>query len=254
MNKTDHWGGCTPFINDTRCPVGPYQRSTPGEFGVEKMTVYEPCNYVSNVAYYRSATRICDYPDWTIDEDHIKGLKRGFTTLAMGSAMWHGSHTYVGYSFDNNMIAVISYLAHQASVSHLPSNSSVLHQLSLTPRSMDGVEVSENLVRMFSEKEVPQWAEIMDDADLPHVYFITFAALIATGFSLMFPWFITKFIISKLAAALIPDETSAKFIDDHYMPELGEAVSGITVSHEDAKELGMRFIGMIIKIGWAFTW
>jgi hypothetical protein len=39
-------------------------------------------------------------------------LKRSFATLAMGSAMWHGSHTYAGYSFDNNMIAVISYLAH----------------------------------------------------------------------------------------------------------------------------------------------
>merc|ERR1712166_1308906 len=86
MNRTDHWGGCTPYINDTRCPVGPYQRNVSHPFGVEKMTVYEPCNYVSNVAYYRSAIR-------------------------------HGSHTYVGYSFDNNMIAVISYLAHQAAVS-----------------------------------------------------------------------------------------------------------------------------------------
>jgi len=91
------------------------------------MTIYEPCNYVSNVAYYRSATRICDYPDWSIGDNQINGLKRSFATLAMGSAMWHGSHTYVGYSFDNNMIAVISYLAHQAAVSSLPSNSSVLH-------------------------------------------------------------------------------------------------------------------------------
>jgi len=83
MGKTDHWGGCTPYIDDTRCPVGPYQRSTPHEFGVEKMTVYEPCNYVSNVAYYRSATRICDYQDWTIDTKQVNALKRGFSTLAM---------------------------------------------------------------------------------------------------------------------------------------------------------------------------
>lgn len=68
MNRTDHWGECTPYINDTRCPVGPYQRNQSSTFGVEKMTVYEPCNYVSNVAYYRSATRICDYPDWSIDD------------------------------------------------------------------------------------------------------------------------------------------------------------------------------------------
>jgi len=254
MNRTDHWGECTPYVNDTRCPVGPYQRNASAPFGAEKMTVYEPCNYVSNVAYYRSATRVCAYPDWSIDDAQINGLKRGFTTLAMGSAMWHGSHTYVGYSFDNNMIAVISYLAHQAAVSHLPGNSSVLKQLSLTPRSMDGVEVSEDLVKMFSEKEVPQWAELLDNADLPHVYYITFAALIATGFSLMFPWFITQFLVSKLCGILIPDETSAKFVDEHFLPELGAAVANIKVSHEDAKELGMRFIGMLIKIGWAFTW
>lgn len=167
--------------------------------------------------------------------------------------MWHGSHTYVGYSFDNNMIAVISYLAHQASVSHLPGNSSILKQLSLTPRSKDGVEVSEDLVKMFSEKEVPQWAELLDDADLPHVYFITFAALIATGFSLVLPWFITQFVISKLCSVLVPAD-SAAFIDNHYLPELNAAVSKITVSHDDAKELVMRFVGMLIKIGWAFTW
>ena len=118
---------------------------------------------------------------------------------------------------------------------------------------MDGVEVSEDLVKMFSEKEVPQWAQLLDEADLPHVYFITFAALVATTFSLIFPWFITEFLISKLSSALIPAD-SAKFIDDHFLPELGVAVSGITVAHDDAKELGMRFIGMIIKIAWAFVW
>jgi hypothetical protein len=91
------------------------------------MVIYEPCNYVSNVAYYRSATRICDYPDWSVPDDQINAQKRGFATLAMGSSMWHASHTYVGYSFDNNMIAVISYLAHQSSIQSLPSKSSILH-------------------------------------------------------------------------------------------------------------------------------
>ena len=171
----------------------------------------------------------------------------------MGSAMWHGSHTYVGYSFDNNMIAVISYLAHQASVKSLPLDSSILKQLSMTPRTKDGVEVSEDLVKMFSEKSVPEWAEILDTADLPHVYFVTFAALISTCFSLIFPWFITEMAISLLAKALIPAENAA-FVIDHYLPELGIAVSNIKVAHDDARDLGYRFIGMLIKIGWAFVW
>jgi len=118
---------------------------------------------------------------------------------------------------------------------------------------MDGVEVSEDLVRMFSEKEVPAWAEFLDNADLPHVYFITFAAMIATGMSLVFPWIVTRFIISNLCSVLVPADAAA-FIDDHYLPELQGAVANIKVAHEDAKELGMKAIGMLVKIGWAFTW
>lgn len=118
------------------------------------MIMYEPCNYVSNVAYYHSATRICDYPDWSIDKAHQIGMKRSFATLAMGSAMWHGSHTYVGYSFDNNMIAVISYLAHQASVVGLPTNSSIILELSETKRSKDSLQIAEDLVNMFNDKPV----------------------------------------------------------------------------------------------------
>lgn len=69
MNQTDHWGGCTPETPNTRCPVGDYKDRKIGLFGEEQMVIYEDCNYVSNVAYYRSATRICDYPDWAVDSE-----------------------------------------------------------------------------------------------------------------------------------------------------------------------------------------
>ena len=123
----------------------------------------------------------------------------------------------------------------------------------MKPRSKDGVAVAEELVNMFSEKEVPEWAEILDDADLPHVYFITFAALIATGFSLVLPWTLTYYAIKFLAGVLIPKEDAA-FVVDHYLPELHDAVKNITVSHANQKSLVFRFIGMLIKIGYAFMW
>ena len=71
----------------------------------------------------------------------------------MGSAFWHGSHTYSGYSFDNNMIGVIAYIAHQASVSHFPQ-STILSELSETPRKRTGIEIAEDLVKMTYEKKV----------------------------------------------------------------------------------------------------
>ena len=62
-----------------------YQQNKSGAmFGKQNMVIYEPCNYVSNVAYYHGATRICDYPGFYIGEDYIKAMKRAFTTHAMG--------------------------------------------------------------------------------------------------------------------------------------------------------------------------
>lgn len=177
----------------------------------------------------------------------------------MGSAFWHGSHTYVGYSFDNNMIAVIAYLAHQISVNSLPGNSSVLKQLSSTPRTKNGIDVSEELVKMFSEKPVPEWAEILDTADLPHVFFITFAALLSTVGGLLLPWFVNYFIIDKLAYAIIPtlpgaSTADADFVVKEYLPELQTAIANVKLTHEDSKHIAYRFIGMIMKILYAFLW
>lgn len=106
---------------------------------------------------------------------------------------------------------------------------------------------------MFSEKPVPQWAKELDTADLPHDYFITFAAMIATGVSLVLPWFATNFLIDKVAHAIIPKE-SADFISNDYLPELKKAVANVEISHDDKRELAFRALGMIIKILWAFCW
>jgi hypothetical protein len=112
FNHTDWWGECTAEEPNPRCVAGDYLENVSGNFGKEQMLIYEPCNYASNIAFYRATTRICDYPDWSVDEENIVSIKRSFSALAVGSAMWHGSHTYVGYSFDNNLMAVIGYLAH----------------------------------------------------------------------------------------------------------------------------------------------
>jgi hypothetical protein len=145
MHRSDHWGSCRPDSPDTRCKVGYYLEylwdKAGGWFGKEKMEIYEPCNYASNVGYFHASTRICDYPDFSIEPDNQNALKQAFTTLTMGSAFWHGSQTYVGSSFDNNVIAVIAFLAHQASVSYLP-HSPILTELSRTPRNSTGIQVA----------------------------------------------------------------------------------------------------------------
>jgi hypothetical protein len=58
QGKKDEWGNCMPGPNhDNRCPVK-YLENDESMFGDVK--IYEPCNYASNVAYYRAAVRICE--------------------------------------------------------------------------------------------------------------------------------------------------------------------------------------------------
>lgn len=129
----------------------------------------------------------------------------------------------------------------------------MLNEISLTPRNKTGVQVSEDLVTMFYEKPVFQWAEVLDTADLPHVYYRTFAALISTAMALILNEFaIVTFIISFLVHILIP-KVDAEFITDHYLPELGKQFPR-TVSSDDRKALAYNMGGMLIKIGYAFMW
>ena len=133
MNRTDHWGKCIPGDLNDRCPVGPYIDNKSKMFG--DVLIYEPCNYASNVAYYKAATRICDNENWSIEEEKVNAIKRGFLALGVGSSFWHASHTYVGYSFDNNMIAIIAAMYHDAAISPLKNNATIFKQFKSISRA-----------------------------------------------------------------------------------------------------------------------
>ena len=165
----------------------------------------EPCNYVSNVAYYHSATRICQYPEWFSGEESALALKRSYASLALGSAFWHGSYTAVGNSFDNQMISIIAYISHQISVSNLDSNSTVLKEISLTKRNKTGIEVSTDMVQMFIDKPVPYWdkmLEVIERPDYEGNYIKTFGCLVSTAMAFLLPKSLSTVVIHKLAYAL----------------------------------------------------
>lgn len=90
------------------------------------MLVYEPCNHASNLAYLHAATKICDYPNWSIDTTTQRSMKRLLATLSAQSAFFHGSLTVVGDDYDLQAISLISFLGHHMQTADLPGNSTVL--------------------------------------------------------------------------------------------------------------------------------
>ncbi len=45
--------------------------------------------------------------------DSVRALVESFSHLSFGSAFWHGSHTRLGNTFDNDLIGVLSFIAYQ---------------------------------------------------------------------------------------------------------------------------------------------
>ena len=47
------------------------------------MAIWEPCNYVSNLAYDRLVVEICNQKDWTLGEVDVKRIAEAFA-IGMG--------------------------------------------------------------------------------------------------------------------------------------------------------------------------
>ena len=48
-------------------------------FSYHNISIYEPCNYASNLAYYHVVTSICAYQDWSISDQYRLAMAQAFT-------------------------------------------------------------------------------------------------------------------------------------------------------------------------------
>ena len=151
------------------------------------------------------------------------------------------------------MISFIAYLAHQNTVSNLPSNSTVLKELSLTPRNRSSSQISADIVSMFYDKSVPAWARVLDTSDFPHDYFIVFGAFLSTVLALILPWSLCQFVMTELATHLVKKE-EADFLINHYLPELHDGIKDLQVPLAHRLTILRQTIGTLAKVFYAFLY
>lgn len=103
------------------------------EFG--NISIWEPCNYVSNLAYYRTTTEICARKQWHLPSASVKAITKAFASLATGSSFMHGSETIVGGSSDVRVNDLFGWIIYQSMVEKLTmGNQSIIHDLAYKPR------------------------------------------------------------------------------------------------------------------------
>eukprot|EP00095_Tigriopus_kingsejongensis_P008144 maker-scaffold196_size269943-snap-gene-1.33 protein:Tk08144 transcript:maker-scaffold196_size269943-snap-gene-1.33-mRNA-1 annotation:"hypothetical protein AURANDRAFT_63034" len=245
----DQWGSC---LGQGHCAVYFEQNATQQIF--HNVTIYEPCNYASNVPYYHVTTQVCDHWDlWAIPEAVRHAYGTSFASLAFGSAFWHGSHTYAGNVADNRIIEVLAYVAHQVSLENLGLNSSILYDLSPTPRPFSGVEINEQLTNMFLELPPEQWAETINGFDMPS-YYMSFAGIVSTVFSVSLENETADQIINALVELFSFPEEELIFLQESYLPEIRTIIGGMNITSEDKLRIQGNFESALIKLLYAFVW
>ena len=103
------------------------------------MAIWEPCKFVSNLAYDRLVVELCNQSEWTLSQEAIRKIAEAYAILTFGSSFWHGTETHLGFIQDTKSNDLFTFVLHQASMVNFPYDP-ILHDLSFTPRKMSAVE------------------------------------------------------------------------------------------------------------------
>jgi hypothetical protein len=230
--------------------------------GASDVLIYEPCNYVSNIAYHRTMIEICerdltDGLEWTLPKEFVRGFVEVYNILGMGSAFFHASSTSVGGAIDVVPIDFFALLFVQSSLSSIEFNP-ILHELRLpseTPRQHTAPGFVDAMTEMVTEKSVYEWNAILRAFNAPDQY-LTFGAFVAIGIDVLFldqPERATELVQLLGSAILRPEQVV--FLTDTYMPEFRAVVtSQMAIGGEDRAVLANQFIGTVMKMAYAFYW
>merc|ERR1719347_1496774 len=77
------------------------------------MDIWEPCNYVSNLAYDRLVLEMCNQENWTLGEKDVQRIAEAFAIVTFGSSFMHGSETGLGKDLDTKSNDLSAYILHQ---------------------------------------------------------------------------------------------------------------------------------------------
>jgi hypothetical protein len=248
MNGTDydHWGSTDLVYMEKNVTTSDFLN----------MTVYEPCDYASNVAYIHPALELCKQVSagtvFNLPEDYINAIGKAFVSLVMGSSFMHLSHTNLGGQQDTWSIRVLSYLIHQGSISNLPA-SPIVRDFSSEYRNLTSLELADEFQKMYLNLPVEEWLDHTYEFDIPD-YYVSFAGIFSNVMTLVFsPEFVDHWAPIFMSAFGLQQEYQ-DFIMDEYLPEIRNLTQNITLGPVDETRFFEDGITTVLKLIYAFLW
>eukprot|EP00450_Noctiluca_scintillans_P003820 CAMPEP_0194496218 /NCGR_PEP_ID=MMETSP0253-20130528/13563_1 /TAXON_ID=2966 /ORGANISM="Noctiluca scintillans" /LENGTH=537 /DNA_ID=CAMNT_0039337589 /DNA_START=65 /DNA_END=1678 /DNA_ORIENTATION=- len=244
---------------NTNITVG-YQEYDPSDLTYEEQSfkIVEPCNTLSNLAYYRILPDLCaNRAQLKMDDERVGAIIQSFAMMGLGSTMMHASRTMLGYYFDNQPIAIIAYNYQQQMTGSLTpvgnTTASVLSDLSVTARPYNAIQLSKQLYTIPLSNPLHTWTSMLEALDVPW-YYVTFAAIVTNALTLTAPDAINDKLIPLLMSAFGLSDKDQQFMVGTYLPAIRGALAQVEVSLAEKVALVPKFVGTLLKILYAFVW
>lgn len=234
----------------------------PYENGVfqETYLVVEPCNFASNVAYYRAMTAVCQYDEsFAMPVAAKRALKQSLATLAVGSAWWHGSNTQVGLILDNGLIAVHLNNVYRIMVEPLPSRTTPRVLQSLRTDVVDAPDLAElnhNISHVFLNEPISKWGPTLENLPIRIVYEETVLASYSLVCAMALRLSTCERILRCLWIPLFNDDEDIlkDFLLDDYFPALYDVVEQENFPIVGGLGLLGQTHAIIANFAWGLLW
>ena len=152
------------------------------------MSIWEPCNYASNMAYYHTFLETCsENHNWSFPIKSKNAICKTYALLGFASSFFHATQTDNGGAVDVRVVDMIFFVAYQETVTFLKtSKQSIVKELSVEKRSQPAVEIIDDMMNMFVDRPISKWGSILTNYDYPNIN-IGIAALVGLIISLIMP-------------------------------------------------------------------
>jgi len=220
----------------------------------QNITICEPCNTLSNIAYLHSVTRFCKYKHdhgWSMTEDKQSAVVASLIIQSIGSTFMHGSETNLGQDWDTRGEYLVAMLAYQHSISQLPEawrSNPIIRDFSLVPKQ-SAEEVVKNMTGIIKDLPVEQWKALLDD--MPYDIAQPIAAMVCSLLSLVFPPGVVDDLV-KLLVEILHDAPGVpelmKFLTEHYLPTFRNATAHISLGKLQRVDVVRKGLGSFIPM------
>jgi len=247
----DIWNECPTRGQDIDSRSGWFESNCTKQQPVE-MDIWEPCNYISNLAYDRLAVEMCLQQSWALSPHTVSKIAQAFAINTFASAFMHGSDTNLGGSQDVRSNDLFPFIIYQAGVSNIPYNP-VIHDLSTEPRNVTGEQAVDIFHHMYDNEAVEKWHDITSGINLPRIQ-RTFGALFGYILTLLLDPATVDQLAPPLLDLLGVPEEDHDFLALDFLPAIRNASSHHYLGLRDRLELGRNTFATALKLLYAFVW